>query len=152
MSQIALSVFDNLPEKFAEYKEYISTVNWQQVATVVVAGVGVVLAVLIVFVFILGGFGNIASRVSGMGKNKSEKVLPSDDEIKITPLQNSVQKPSAAPAEGQGISGEIIAAITAAIAAEEGNSNFVIRSVKRKNVSGRNPWAMAAIAENTRPF
>lgn len=152
MSQIALSVFDNLPEKFAEYKEYLATVNWQQVATVVAAGVGVVLSVLIVFVFILGGFGNLVSKINGSGKNKPEKLPSSDDEIKITPLQNSVQKPSATPAAEQGISGDIIAAITAAIAVSEGNAGFVIRSVKRKNVSGRNPWAMAAISENTRPF
>ena len=53
----------------------------------------------------------------------------------------------------EGISGEIIAAISAAVYAIEGPS-AVVRSVTRKKspVSSRNPWAQAAINDNTRPF
>ena len=39
----------------AEYREYLSNLDWTQVATVVVAGIGIVLSVLIVFIFIKPG-------------------------------------------------------------------------------------------------
>ena len=64
----------------------------------------------------------------------------------------AVQKPAAAVAADHGVSEEVVAAITAAIAASEGSSNFVIRSVKRKEAGSRNPWARAAVADNTRAF
>ena len=40
----------------ADYREYIQNLDWTQVATVVVAGIGIVLAVLIVFIFIFKAF------------------------------------------------------------------------------------------------
>ena len=61
-------------------------------------------------------------------------------------------KAAPAPVAEQGISGEVVAAITAAITASEGTNQFVIRSVKKKNVGSRNPWARAAVTDNTRAF
>ena len=61
--------------------------------------------------------------------------------------------PASAPVIEEGISGEVVAAISAAVYAMEGGS-AVIRSVSRKAspVSTRNPWAQAAVVDNTRPF
>ena len=59
--------------------------------------------------------------------------------------------PAPAPAVEPGISNEVVAAIAAAVVATEGPGT-VVRSIKKKNVSGRNPWAAAATADNTRPF
>ena len=63
-----------------------------------------------------------------------------------------VIKAAPQPVVEQGISGEVVAAITAAITASEGSNQFVIRSVKRKDVGSRNPWARAAVNDNTRAF
>lgn len=65
-------------------------------------------------------------------------------------VENTVA-PAPLPVVEQGISGEVVAAITAAIVASEG-TGVVVRSIKKKNVAGRNPWAQAANIDNTRPF
>lgn len=61
---------------------------------------------------------------------------------------------SPAMAVQPGISGEVVAAIAAAVAMYEGPQAVVrsIRKVNVVNVGSRNPWAAAALAENTRPF
>ncbi len=68
--------------------------------------------------------------------------------VKAVPAVKAVPQ----PVIEQGISGEVVAAITAAITASEGSNQFVIRSVKRKDVGSRNPWARAAVRDNTRSF
>ena len=55
-------------------------------------------------------------------------------------------------AVSQGIAPEIVAAISAAIAASEGVGAVSIRSIRVKSPAGRNPWSAAAIAENAKPF
>ena len=59
-----------------------------------------------------------------------------------------------APQVEAGISGEVVAAIAAAVAVSEGEGAVVksIRRVNVVNVRGRNPWANAAVYDNTRPF
>ena len=50
---------------------------------------------------------------------------------------------------------ELIAVISAAIAAYEGEGNFTIRSVKRrgdKNPQARSAWSMAGLGGNMRRF
>ena len=77
---------------------------------------------------------------------KSEQKLP-------TPAP--AKKASApAPQVEAGISGEVVAAIAAAVAVSEGEGAVVksIRRVNVVNVRGRNPWANAAVYDNTRPF
>lgn len=80
---------------------------------------------------------------------------------KNPPVQKNADKPKVekAPAvqeiavQEEGISGEIIAAIAAAVAAmEEGTgSSYSIRSVRRS--AGTRPvWGAAGLMENTRPF
>ena len=63
---------------------------------------------------------------------------------------------SAAPAV-QGISGEVVAAISAAVYMMEGEGAVVraitpVRAQTPNPITRRNPWAFAAISENTRPF
>ena len=150
------------------YKAAIGgALDWEQVATVVVAGVGIVLGVLIVLIFVFSGFGKLVSSMEAASKKRAakkaakkvakeaaeatEKAQPAPVQVKSAP--SAVKAPVApAPIVEAGISGEVVAAITAAIAAQEGNGNFVIRNLKKKEVGSRNPWARAAVMDNTRGF
>lgn len=138
----------------AEYKEYLENVDWTQTATVVIAGVFIVLAVLIVLIGIFIGFGTAVSKSENAAKGHKKDRKPAVQQAPPAPkaepsVQKAVNNVQAAEA---GISGEVVAAITAAITASEGGRTVVIRSIKKKNVSVRNPWAAAAISENTRSF
>ncbi|MDE6723084.1 MAG: OadG family protein [Eubacterium sp.] len=170
MYQIALSMSDKIAQAISSYKELISNINWTEVATVVIAGVGIVLAVLIVLIGVFSGFGKLVSKMEAFSKKMAEKkaarkavkaakkaakngetvsaVVEEAPVVKAAP----VVKPAPQPVVEQGISGEVVAAITAAITASEGSNQFVIRSVKRKDVGSRNPWARAAVNDNTRSF
>ena len=178
MLQNTLSLADKFSEFIGKanewinnYIEYLKGVEWVQVATVVIAGICIVLGVLIVLIFVFNGFGKLVSSMEASAKKRaakkaakkaakeaakkaeqaSESAQPAAPVVKAAP---PVAKAPVAPAPvvEEGISGEVVAAITAAIAAQEGNNQFVIRSVKKKDVGSRNPWARAAVTDNTRAF
>ncbi|MCD7872618.1 MAG: OadG family protein [Clostridiales bacterium] len=129
------------------YGEYLKNIDWTQVATLVIAGVVIVMVVFIVLIFVFKYFGLAVSKSQNLSHKKDEKP------VKPLPVLNSsASRAAAAPPVQQGISGEIVAAIAAAISASEGGKQVVIRSIKVKKVAGRNPWAAAAAADNTRPF
>lgn len=124
------------------YKEYLGGVDWVQTSTVVISGIVIVMLVLVILIAIFKGFGKAAEG----GKKSSKKAA------QPAPAKAAAPAPAPAPAVQSGISGEIVAAISAAIYAAEGGKQVTIRSIRVKNVAGRNPWAAAAIADNTRPF
>ena len=144
----------------------LGTIDWAQVATVVLAGVGIVLGVLIVLIAIFSGFGKLVSKMEAFSKKMAEKkaarkaakkAAKNGETVSVADEAPAVKAASAVkaapqPVVEQGISGEVVAAITAAITASEGSNQFVIRSVKRKDVGSRNPWARAAVNDNTRSF
>ena len=129
------------------YKEYLGGVDWVQTSTVVIAGIVIVMLVLAILIAIFKGFGKAAE-----GGKKSSKKAAQPAPAKAAAPAVSAPAPAPAPAVQSGISGEIVAAISAAIYAVEGGKQVTIRSIRVKNVAGRNPWAAAAIADNTRPF
>lgn len=157
---------DKISQWASDYKEYLANLEWAQVATVVIAGVFIVLAVLIVLIGIFKGFGSLLTSTEKLAKKRAEKKAQKKAEKKgkqaaqessasapvAAPAVVKKSSPAPAPAVQQGISGEVVAAITAAITASEGGAPVSIRSIKVKNVSGRNPWASAAIMDNARPF
>ncbi len=146
--------------------------------TVVVSGILIVVGVLLLLIEVFQLFGKVAPKIeaatkrreekraarkaerkAGREAKKAEKMLEKNTESAVTktaeiPKAVPAVKPipaSNTPIVEQGISGEIVAAITAAIVASEG-ADVVVRSIRRKNVIGRNPWAQAANIDNTRPF
>ncbi len=133
---------------------FFGSIDWAQVATVVLAGVGIVLGVLIVLIFVFGAFGNVVSKLEKSAKEKKAKkdAAKAAKNVKEAPVTKTALAVKEAPVIEQDISGEVVAAITAAITASEGSNQFVIRSVKRKDVGSRNPWARAAVRDNTRSF
>ncbi|WP_288528093.1 OadG family protein [uncultured Eubacterium sp.] len=126
-------------------------------ATVIVAGIGIVLCTLLVLIGVFYAFGAVVSKSQANAKKKEAKKMQSDMEAALSKASESVPAPApvptSAPVIEEGISGEVVAAISAAVYAMEGGS-AVIRSVSRKAspVSTRNPWAQAAVVDNTRPF
>lgn len=147
--------------------------------TLVISGITVVVGVLLLLIFIFKLFGKIvpkievrskkreAARAARKAERKKKRAAKkaakmaakqgvAPDEITQTDAPKIQTPVPVAPAPAvpyvePGISGEVVAAIAAAVAVTEGG-NAVIRSVKRKNVGGRNPWAHAANIDNTRPF
>ncbi len=136
------------------YGDYVKNIDWGQVATVVIAGVVIVLGVLFVLIGLFYAFGAIVSKSEQAAKKRhekgSEKVEKSETPV-VSPAPSNVAT-AAEPVVEQGISGEVVAAITAAIVQSEEGKPFTIRSIKKKSVSGRNPWANAAVYDNTKPF
>lgn len=129
-------------------------------ATVVIAGIVIVVAALVLLILIFQLFGIVAPKINAASekreKKKAEKKALITKNKTETSSEPAPKKPAPAvipaqPVAEDGISGEVVAAISAAIAQIEGGG-AVIRSIKKKNVGGRNPWANAANIENTKPF
>lgn len=122
-------------------------------ATVVIAGLGIVLTTLAVLIIVFKVFGNVVSKSQNKAKKKAldEQKNQMQQQASAAPVKKAA--PAAKPAQ-QGLSGEVVAAISAAVYAVEGEG-AVIRSItpkKQSPIGVRNPWAQAAVTDNTRPF
>lgn len=119
--------------------------DWTSGISVVLTGVSVVFSVLIILVFLVWAVGKIFISVEASKKQKMKQAAP---------VPQSKQAPKVEYIE-EGISDEVVAAITAAIStvmSSEGNANgFAVKSIKRVK-EGRSAWNSAGIMENTRPF
>lgn len=138
-------------------------------ATVVIAGIVIVVGMLLLLILIFNLFGKfvpvlermsnavnakMSAWKSGIKAKRAAKKGESPEIAEPAPVLSTPPipaTPAPAPIVEQGISDEVVAAIAAAVAATEG-SGAVVRSIKKKNVGGRNPWSAAATADNTRPF
>lgn len=124
--------------------------TWSEIWATVIIGIIVVFVILILLVFLCF----VLSRLAGGKKdNKTEEkktvVQPAP---KAEPVK-SAPAPIAAPVVETGISGEVVAAISAAVACMMGSDKpFTVRSIKKRTRDARPAWNAAGIAENTRPF
>lgn len=120
--------------------------------TVVIAGMGIVFLMLVLLIIIFYLFGKIVSGAEGRSKKKSSVSVQEAVEM---PLPSPVRSAAVSPRVDDGIGTEVVAAIAAAVAMQEGCSNAVITSIRKVNivnVPSRNPWAAAAVSDNTRSF
>jgi sodium pump decarboxylase gamma subunit len=129
--------------------------------TVVVAGIGIVLCTLIVLILVFYVFGAITSKAEASSKKRAAKKLEKKNANNSTPQSSTVDVkavvPTPAPVVEQGISGEIVAAISAAVYELEGNGATITsitpaRKTRNNPITLRNPWAQAGVIDNTRPF
>lgn len=135
--------------------------------TVVVSGISIVLGTLIILILVFSAFGSLVSKAEAAAKKRAAKRLEKkkakkakkaalvsvpEDKAEPTPVSVPAPVPVAAPVVEEGISGEVVAAISAAVYSMEG-SNVTIAAIRKQNpITARNPWAQAAVIDNTRPF
>lgn len=114
--------------------------------TILLTGLVVVFLVLIVLTEIIKLYGTLVHNATN--KNKKPKPVEKAQE----PAPAPVPAAPAAPAVEDGIPGEIVAAIAAAVYCTEGASVSAIKSIRRSRSAFRSAWGMAGVMENTRPF
>ena len=121
-------------------------------AKVVLTGFVVVFAMLILLIFIIKIYSAIVQKAQSAGSNSKEGKKNKDEK--------PAEKPAAAPAPvvtasaaTDGISDEVVAVISAAVATMYGSSEKArIKSIKKSSDGGRSAWAKAGVLDNTRPF
>ena len=168
--EISFNMIYNITNKFIMGEFVVSPISMiiadksaTFTATLVISGIVVVLGILILLIFVMFLFGVIVPKFDKKSKQRAERKASKkaakvsdknnggNEMVKQTNPVQIIPAPAPAPVVEAGVSGEVVAAIAAAVTAYEG-TGVVIRSIKRKNVGSRNPWAQAAIADNTRPF
>lgn len=119
------------------------------VASVVITGMVVVFLAL----FLLIGFFIALGKIFGEKKKKSQ---PKVEEVKPVVTETKVEMTVAqeAPVIEDGIEEEVVAVITAAIAAMSAQTGKKMKLVGIKTTSRnvRPAWAQAGLVDNTRPF
>ena len=112
-------------------------------STVVIAGIVIVLGILVLLIFVFKAFGAIVHGAETRGKKKKLKAMESQVTVASAPSAPAVKAAPAAPAPvvESGIPSEGPGAVVQSV-----------RRVRPNPVGVRNPWAAAAVAENTRPF
>ena len=115
-------------------------------AKVVLTGFVVVFAMLILLIFIIKIYGAIIQKAQDAGKKSKEK--------KAETVAETPAPVVAAPvAQTDGVSDEVVAVISAAVATMYGSSEKArIKSIKKSSDGGRSAWAKAGVLDNTRPF
>lgn len=121
--------------------------DWGTTWSVVITGLLVVFCILIILTLIIFGYGTLVYKIQNRKKDPPVPKTPDQPEAKevVNVQEASVQE--------EGISGEIIVAIAAAVATtgQRTGTSYSIRSVRRS--AGTRPvWGAAGLMENTRPF
>lgn len=128
--------------------------DWGAVDTVamVLSGLLVVFFALCVIILFIWVMGKIMNAVNNKQQKKAQVAEEKPAPAAVAPV---VTEKVSAPVETDGISDEVVVAISAAISAmmlSQGNTKpFAIRSIKRVKES-RNAWNAAGVLDNTRPF
>ncbi len=127
----------------------------ETVASVVITGIAVVFVALILLIGLVWCYGKIFEAVNAKAaaKAEAEAAQKAAEAAKAAP---AVKAAPAAPVVEDGIEEEVVAVISAAIAAygAQTGKKLAVRSIKASGgaPSGRNAWGAAGLAEATRPF
>ena len=120
---------------------------------ITITGIVLVFAILILLMLIITLEGKIFDNINN--KKNDKPAAPKAPAAKAAPAPAAKPAASAAKADNGSIPGEIIAAISAAVATVCGG-NAVIRGIKRvsKPAAGsrRGAWGDAGVREHTTPF
>ena len=117
-----------------------------------IIGMAIVFIVLILLVILISIFGLFGRRTGK--KDRAEKKTAKNGAGSV--VQNADNGPKMVKTPvfmeiEEGIPGDVVAAIAAAVTYAGGGRNFAIRSIRRDRQS-RSAWGMAGVVDNTRPF
>lgn len=144
----AIERIQNLPDAAAQLadKDY-----WGSVGILALTGILVVFLILAILIFFFWLMGTIFKAID---KAKAEKKA-SADAAKVDSPTPAAEASVVETVSEEADEEELIAVISAAIAAYEGGGDFTIRSVKRRADKGshtRSSWSMAGLGGNMRQF
>lgn len=123
------------------------------VGVVVATGLILVFGVLVLLYLLISLEGVVFSAIDQKKKGTPVQKSAPAPKKEPAPAPSPVVKSAAkAPAVQEGIPGEVIAAISAALVCMEGGAGYTLRSVKRVKASGRSAWGQAGINAYTEPF
>ena len=115
--------------------------------SVILTGIVVVFAILVILIIAIKIVSLIVNAFLNVGKKEKKA---KEEKKSDRPAGNAAKASVAAPETN---SGAVIAAISAAVAMMLGHGNFKIAGIRKKApAQGRNPWKLAGVQENTRPF
>ena len=120
-------------------------------AKVVLTGFVVVFAMLILLILIIKIYSTIVQKAQSAGSNRKKEKKNTEEK----PAEKPVAHAPAVAAKNvtEGISDEVVAVISAAVATLYGSSEKAkIKSIKKSSDGGRSAWAKAGVLDNTRPF
>ncbi len=121
-------------------------------AKVVLTGFVVVFAMLILLIFIIKIYSTIVQKAQSAGSNSKKGKDKKDEKTAEKPVATPAPAVTASTAT-DGISDEVVAVISAAVATMYGSSEKArIKSIKKSSDGGRSAWAKAGVLDNTRPF
>lgn len=130
---------------------------WEQSGVIIIAGLLIVFIGLILLILVIWVMGLVVGAL-----NRPKSGPPSSTGTSGSSSSAGASRPSSGGSSAVkraetlapgAVSGEIVAVITAAIAAMSGGSGFSIKSISRvTRPAGRSAWASAGVLENTRPF
>lgn len=120
-------------------------------AKVVLTGFVVVFVMLLLLILIIRIYSAIVSKAQQGGSKKKQKKTDVVKSESTAPAQQPAR--SSAPVAQDGVSDEVVAVISAAVATMYGSPEKAkIKSIKKSDSSGRSAWANAGLLDNTRPF
>jgi len=120
---------------------------WSSVGIITLTGMLVVFVILALLIFFFMLLGVIFKSIDNSRKQKAE-AKASEEAKAAEPVQAAVEEASAEADDD-----ELIAVISAAVAAYTDGEGFTIKSVrKHEGKRVRSAWSAAGITENTRPF
>ena len=145
----AIDRIQKLPDAAAQLgdKDY-----WGSVGILALTGILVVFLILAILIFFFWLMGTIFKAID---KSKARKKAASAEAAKADVPAPAVEAAPAPEAADEDDEEELIAVITAAIAAYEESGDFTIKSVKRrgdKNPQARSAWSIAGLNGSMRQF
>lgn len=122
-------------------------------AKVVLTGFIIVFLMLILLIFIIKIYSSIVTAVQNAGTKSKKKNVKQDQTITKTEVTAAPVIASETQTLEDGVSDEVVAVISAAVAAMyDSPSKARIKSIKKSSNGGRSAWANAGVLDNTRPF
>ena len=143
-----LQGYTETAEKSIAQQQIADPDYWGSVGIITLTGVLVVFVILAILIFFFMLLGAIFKSIDNNKKKKAEaktaEASKASENVKAV-----VEEVSADEASDD----ELIAVISAAVAAYTDGEGFTIKSVrKREGKRARSAWSAAGITENTRPF